>query len=201
MPARKVKRLKRGPTKVTRKKPPKSDGKPVQDTPPKRPTQYTPQLGERLLERMANGVTATEICRDPTMPTWGVLKRWERDYPDFGRRYETARRQCCEYMTDEIITIADNAANDYIQRSTGGLVFNREGFERSRLRIDSRKWTASKVLRHVYGDKSEVDLRTPDGLNVKVEERNALIDALCKLVQPKVDGKTKPDVEDETRER
>jgi hypothetical protein len=104
-------------------------------------------------------------------------------------------------MTDEIITIADNAANDYIQRSTGGLVFNREGFERSRLRIDSRKWTASKVLRHVYGDKSEVDLRTPDGLNVKVEERNALIDALCKLVQPKVDGKTKPDVEDETRER
>jgi hypothetical protein len=136
------------------------------------------------------------------MPTWGTLARWRREHEDFNRRYTIARQSCCERWADEIIEIADDATNDYVQRRDGRRVFDRESFERSRLRVDSRKWTAAKVLRHVYGDKSEVELRTPDGINVKVDERNSLIDAIVKLVHPKVDGQTKPDGRsDEPRER
>lgn len=170
-----------------------------------RPSRYTAELGERILEQLANGVTATEICRDPSMPTYGVLKRWERDHVDFARQYDIARRQCCEYHTDEIVTIADDATNDFVQRVSGNgntrRVFDREAFERSRLRVESRKWIASKVLRHVYGERSEVDVRTPDGLTVRHEERSALIDALVKLVSPKADGRTRPDDKQESRER
>lgn len=140
------------------------------------------------------------------MPTWEGLQRWRRDIPDFARRYRAAREACCEYYADSIVDIADDGRNDYVERLTPQgrtvRVFDRESFERSRLRLDARKWTVSKILRHVYGDKSEVDLRTPDGLNVKVEERNALIDAIVKLVHPKNDPQTNSSKkEDEPRER
>jgi hypothetical protein len=205
-PIRKVTKRKRGPRRVIRKKPARATAPPP-DTPPRaRPRYFSKEVAEAILDRMANGETATQICRDEGMPTWGMLKRWERDNADFARRYEIARRQCCEYQTDEIITIADDATNDYVERVTAKgirqVVFDRDHFERCRLRVDARKWTASKILRHVYGEKSEVDLRTPDGLNVRVEERNALIDAIVKLVQPKEDGKAKPSGRtEEARER
>jgi hypothetical protein len=217
VPARKLaKNRKRGPKRVVRRSKPLNRDRsaheesaaaspPPADSPAPRPTRYDRQLAERILERMANGETATAICRDLDMPKYHVLKRWERDDEDFSRRYDIARKQCCEYHTDEIIAIADDSTNDYIERTradgTPYMAYNREHVERSRLRVDSRKWNASKILRHVYGEKAEVDLRTPDGINVKVEERNALIDALCRLVQPKQDGKTRPDREDEPRER
>lgn len=195
-PARKItKKPKRGPQRIPRSQ--TADREPESQAPAgPRPKRYTAELGEAICERMAGGETATEICRDPSMPAYPVLKRWERDNVDFARRYDIARRQCCEYHTDEIIEISDDATNDYVARLDAKgrprVVFDREAFERSRLRVDSRKWIASKILRHVYGDKSEVDVRTPDGLSVTVEERNGLIDAIVKLVSPKEDGRTKP---------
>lgn len=205
-PARKVtKNRKRGSRRVVRIKPQRDAASPT-DPKPERPKRYAEEIGNRICERMANGETATQICRDPSMPTWAMLKRWERDYVDFARRYDIARRQCCEYHTDEIVDIADDATNDYVERVNAKgrsyRVFDREAFERSRLRVNVRQWNASKILRHVYGERSEVDVRTPDGLSVKVEERNALIDAIVKLVNPKADGRTKPEgKQDEPRER
>lgn len=207
-PARKiVKRKTRGPKRVTRAPPrPEPTQAECINAALPRPTRYTEALGERICERLANGESATAICRDTTMPVWSTLKRWERDHPEFGRRYETARRQGCEYRTDEIAEIADNGTNDYVQRlrkdGTPYTAFDRESFERSRLRMQARQWEAAKILRHVYGERAEVDVRTPDGVNVKVEERNALIDAIVKLVQPKADPDTKPNNRrDEPRER
>jgi hypothetical protein len=204
--ARKIAKRK-GPKRVVRRsKPPERERPAPAETPSAadRPRYYSDEVANAFLDRLAAGESATQICRDYSMPTWCVLKRWERDNDDFARRYEIARKQCCEYRTDEIAEIADNAVNDYVERVTrkGVIrVFDREHFERSKLRVMARQWEAQKVLRHVYGEKAEVELRTPGGINVKVEERNALIDALCKLVHPKADGKTRPDKHDEPRER
>ena len=202
-PARKIPKRRKGPIRVKRRPQPRTKAPdPPDDSPPVRPTQYSFKLSEAICERMTAGQTTAEVTRDPTMPTWGVLARWRREHEDFNRRYTIARQSCCELWADEIIEIADDASNDYVQRTDGRRVFDRESFERSRLRVDARKWTASKVLRHVYGDKSEVELRTPDGINVKVEERNQLIDAIVRLVHPKEDGQTKPSGRsEEARER
>jgi hypothetical protein len=205
-PARKIpKKAKRGRQRVIRR----LHKAPAAPEPPKakpRLADYTYNLSEVICTRLANGETGAEVCRDADMPSWNTLCNWRRKHADFDKRYRIAREQGCEYYADEIVSIADSGENDYVQRLTAKgkvqTVFDRDHFERSRLRVDARKWTVSKILRHTYGDKSEVDLRTPDGLNVKVEERNALIDALVKLVHPKVDGRTKPDDKhDEPRER
>lgn len=206
-PARKIaKKPKRGPKLVHRRKLRETPAERPASDPPLRPTQYSHRLSEVVCERITAGQTTAEVTRDPTMPTWGVLARWRREHEDFNRRYTIARQSCCELWADEIIEIADDATNDFVTRVTAKgkvvQVFDRESFERSRLRVDARKWTASKVLRHVYGDKSEVELRTPDGINVKVEERNQLIDAIVKLVHPKTDPAEKPGGRsEEARER
>lgn len=202
-PARKIpKPRKRGLKRVTRRLKSQPDRSTPPPSPADKPKLYTYDLSESICTRLSNGETGTSVCRDPKMPTWATLQRWRRQHADFDKRYRIAREACCEYFADDIVDIADDAVNDYVTRLNGSRVFDRENFERSRLRVDTRKWTVSKILRHVYGDKSEVDLRTPDGLNVKVEERNALIDALCKLVSPKADGKTKPEGKhEEARER
>ncbi len=40
---------------------------------------------------------------------------------------------------------------------------NSENIQRSRVRIDTRKWLLSKMLPRIYGDKSEVALTGPNG--------------------------------------
>lgn len=205
-PARKITKRKRGPVRVTPPKPRQKPPEPPSTDPPARPTQYSFKLSEVICERITQGQSTAEVTRDPAMPKWGTLAKWRREHEDFNRRYVIARQSCCELWVDEIIDIADDATNDYVARIDAKgktrIVFDRESFERSRLRVDSRKWTASKLLRHVYGDKSEVELRTPDGINVKVEERNQLIDAIVRLVHPKHDPDTKPDGRaEEARER
>jgi hypothetical protein len=206
-PARKItKKRRRGPKRVVRKLRKVDRPKAPEPPPAVRPRTFSKDVAEALLDRVADGEPPTQICRDdPGMPTWRVLGRWRRQNEDFEKRFRIAWESCCEHMVGDIVTIADNATNDYVNRVTkkGVLrVFDREHFERSRLRVESRKWMAQKVLRAVYGERSEVDLRTPDGLAVKVEERNALIDSIVKLVSPKADGKTKPSGRtEEPRER
>jgi hypothetical protein len=49
----------------------------------------------------------------------------------------------------------------------GGWEQNGEHIQRSRVRIDTRKWLLSKMLPKVYGDKSEVAVTGPNGGEVQ----------------------------------
>ena len=61
-------------------------------------------------------------------------------------------------MCDEIMEIADDSSND-IDRidDFGNPIENREFISRSRLRVESRKWLASKLKPKKYGDKQSID--------------------------------------------
>ena len=64
-------------------------------------------------------------------------------------------------MADEIIEIADDGTNDWMKRQqrNGSIetVTNKDHLERSRQRIDARKWLLSKALPKKYGDKQTID--------------------------------------------
>ena len=76
-----------------------------------------------------------------------------------------ARELQAEYLIDEIVEIADDGSNDYMQKKHGPVV-DQEHMGRSRLRIDTRKWAASKLAPKKYGDK--LDLNHAGGLSVKI---------------------------------
>jgi len=44
-----------------------------------------------------------------------------------------------------------------------GWVVNGEAVQRSRLRLDTRKWYASKIIPKIYGEKQTIDNQSSDG--------------------------------------
>ena len=76
----------------------------------------------------------------------------ERDDPEFAVRYARAMELRCERMAEEILEIADDSSNDWMERE-GLIVPDHENVQRSRLRVDSRKWVLSKLMPRKYGDR------------------------------------------------
>ncbi len=126
-----------------------------------RPTRYSPELAEQILSRMAEGETLTEICKGPGMPTRGTVWFWTTrpENADFSDAYTQAKFARLEAMADEIMDIADNATNDWMERqskdgNSAGWEFNGEAVRRSHLRVESRKWLLARLHRD-YRDKLE----------------------------------------------
>lgn len=99
------------------------------------------------------------------MPGISTVMRWllEEDKKVFWEQYARARVAQAELMFDEILDIADDGTNDYMTIKKGDLEYNvedREVTNRSKLRVDSRKWYLSKVLPKKFGDKLDL---TTDG--------------------------------------
>lgn len=66
-------------------------------------------------------------------------------------------------MADDILDIADNGSNDWMEVNYGGQESwqtNGEALQRSRLRVETRKWLMAKMQPRKYGDKLDV---TSDG--------------------------------------
>src|SRR4051794_16693229 len=63
-----------------------------------------------------------------------------------------ARAAQADHFADEIIAIADDTSGDWIERD-GELMVNHEHIQRSRLRVDARKWLMARMAPKKYGDK------------------------------------------------
>lgn len=131
---------------------------------------FSQELFDRICERMADGESLRAICIDSDMPSTSTVMRWlAADVSDSGvdgplrEQYARAREAQADAIFDEILDIADNAANDWMERNgqdDEGYRVNGEHIQRSRLRIDARRWMAGKLKPKVYGDK--LDLTNSD---------------------------------------
>lgn len=122
-------------------------------------TKYSRTMGELICERLANGETPNEIGKDEGMPDESTIRKWALHNEEFAPMYARAREVGYLKMADDLLEIADDGSNDWMTRSTKSgdtyEVFNKEAAERSKLRVDTRKWLLSKALPKVYGDKIE----------------------------------------------
>lgn len=96
------------------------------------------------------------------MPVQSTVYRWILSsnpiYSEFQKKYARAREAQAEALFDEILDIADDASNDYVETDDedGGVRVNHDHIQRSRLRVDSRKWYLSKVLPKKFGEKLDL---------------------------------------------
>ena len=105
------------------------------------------------------------------MPQESTVRNWALDKDGtFFARYAKAREIGYLVMADETIDIADDGTNDYMARlgpdGQTAYVLNGEHVQRSRLRVDTRKWLLSKALPKLYGDR--VAITDPEGGEFKV---------------------------------
>lgn len=99
-----------------------------------------------------------EIGRDDTMPDASTIFRWLAKDDDFCDRYTRAKAISADHMEEDMLDIADNGENDWMERNDSegeniGWQVNGEHIQRSRLRIETRKWLMSKLKPKKYGDK------------------------------------------------
>ena len=54
-------------------------------------SQYHPEIGRVILERLGEGQTIAAVCAHPEMPSVATLHRWRHMHPAFGAAYQAMR--------------------------------------------------------------------------------------------------------------
>ena len=147
-----------------------------------RPPIYGQETRDQICALLAEGLSLRSICRQEGMPDLALVMRWLRDEPEFVAQYARAREAQADALAEEILEIADDGRNDWMQREdpdNGGYEFKGEHVQRSRLRVDSRKWFVSKLAPKKYGDKVETEhTGTVTVRNVRIDVQAAMMPAV-----------------------
>ena len=106
-----------------------------------RPSKFTQELADEICRRVSEGRSLRSVCRDADMPTDETVRQWRLADAEFSAQYARAREARAEVLADEIVEIADTA----------------EDAQLARLRVDARKWAASKLDPKRYGDRLDID--------------------------------------------
>lgn len=138
-----------------------------------RPTDYTPELADNICARIAEGQSLRRICRDDDMPCTSTVFTWLRIHKSFLDQYEKAKTEQADALAEEMLDIADDGSNDWMEKfdkegMSIGWTVNGEHVQRSRLRLDTRKWIASKLKPKKYGDATLLKHADSEGNNLSV---------------------------------
>lgn len=122
-----------------------------------RPTDYNEDAEEYICLMIADGHSLKSICEGikdeegnvqdvpEYMPSRVTVYNWLATYKPFLNKYTHAREEQAEKFAQEIVDIADDKTGDV---------------QRDRLRVEARKWVASKLKGSLYGDKQSIDHTT-----------------------------------------
>lgn len=145
-------------------------GKPA--TPKKqmgRPPKKANEVNQRICQFISLGYSNRQAAEAVGIDR-STLYDWLAQDSEFSDQYAKACEKRCHHWADEINEIADDGLNDWVEREKEHgemhLVFNGEHFQRSRLRVDTRKWLLSKLQPKKYGEK--LDVEHSGGINITV---------------------------------
>lgn len=150
-----------------------------------RPSDYNEEITTAICVRLGLGESLREICRDKDMPDKSTVMRWLATHKAFRDQYAGAREAQADYYAEEIIEICDDGSNDWMerQRSDGTTeeVENKEVLNRSRLRVDTRKWLMARMAPKKYGDRVTQEMVGKDDGPILIERV---------IVRPRIDADT-----------
>lgn len=122
---------------------------------------YTQKEREEIVERVCEYIVennaplrhALELHDRPTRKTF---YKWLDENEDFVNQYMRACEERADVIFEEILDIADESNADVSISDEGQIIKNGDIVQRSRLRIDARKWMLGKMQPTKYGDKIDV---------------------------------------------
>lgn len=158
-----------------------------------RPSGYTQEIADVICERLANGESLRRICEGEDMPHLATVMRWLGANKGFCEQYARARELQAEFIFDQMTDIADDGTNDWMASNAPdceGYKHNGEHVQRSKLRIDARKWMLAKMAPRKYGDKQQIDHVSSDGSMqpASPEEAMARIMGVLAIVEARGDA-------------
>jgi len=91
---------------------------------------------------------------------------------EFRHQYAQARAMRVDWMTEEMLDIADDATNDWeLDRDGKPKKLDREAVGRSKLRLDARQWLAERLDPQQWGDRRQIDMKADMLLQMPEEQR------------------------------
>ena len=140
----------------------KGNGKVVAKKPRGRPLLYTPERAEKILKLLSEGEHLAGICRDHDIGVnASTVRGWVvDDVQGFAALYARAREMGLDARAEELDRIADDGTNDWMERNdpdNPGYTLNGEHVQRSKLRVDTRKWLLSKLAPKKYGERLDLN--------------------------------------------
>jgi len=136
-----------------------------------RPTKFCKATADRIIERTIAKESLTSICEPDNMPSCRTVYTWLAKNKEFLHDYAKAKEIRAHQYADEIVDIAEEEPTMTIVDEKGNETTRLDpaGVNRNRLRVDTRKWIASKVLPRDYGEKQEVELSGPGGAPIAAQ--------------------------------
>ena len=102
---------------------------------------YNRKLDEEICQRIAEGETLLQICKDPRVPSYRKVLNWRNDSEGFFRLYILARVDAADHMGDRIIELIDKVESGRLEPHVG------------RTAIDGLNWLMAKLHPERYGER------------------------------------------------
>ena len=111
---------------------------------------------EYVCQEIEKGRALRNVLKDENMPSTSTFYQWLDNDEVKAKQYARATEVRADIIFDDILAIADENTNDTSINENGIEVVNNDVIQRSRLRIDARKWVLSKLNPKKFGDKTDI---------------------------------------------
>ena len=135
------------------------------------------KIFDSICELIINGKSLRTALKENNNLSAQTFFIWLREDDDKSKQYARATTERAELMFEDMFDIADDSTSDYTQTESGQ-IFNSEHLQRSKLRVDTRKWALSKMMPKKYGDKLDL---TTDGEKIQ-QQATMTQDQINKLI-------------------
>jgi hypothetical protein len=107
----------------------------------------------KILEGIASGESLSSILRQPEMPSYAWAKLQLRENDDLRRAYDQATQDRADRLVEQLVELADSP----VPVGLDGPALS-AWVQQLRLKVDVRKWAASKLKPRSYGDRLDVSV-------------------------------------------
>lgn len=115
---------------------------------------YDPEkIWPTILTKIANGASLAATLRTPGMPSYALAKLHLRSDPELREAYNQAVQDRAAFLAEELIELADTPIPEGLDPASRSA-----WVQHLRVRLDTRKWIASRVYRQVYGDRVDISV-------------------------------------------
>lgn len=113
-----------------------------------RPSLYSDELAKRICELVStHTVGIARLCKMyPDLPDKETIRLWRLYNKEFFALYARAKVVQGDLLAEDTLDISDDNTDN-----------SKDAIARDRLRVDTRKWLASKLVPKLYGDRVTIE--------------------------------------------
>lgn len=157
-----------------------------------RHSEFTQEIADKICDQISEGKSLRTICKPNKMVSKGTVFKWLVEYPSFSNQYAQARTESTNALFEEMLDICDTGANDWMEQNATGegrkaWKLNGEHVQRSKLRVDTRKWALSKLQPKKFGERMTTE---HTGNLALTDMTSAQLDAKILELESKVERST-----------